>query len=115
MRLEFKRYVAYLSADSSGMIENLASATNSSVGVVKKNLRYMIRKNFFVDTYIDEKNNQLVFPSMERKAQQLQNMTSTSTTPPVFVVCNCPSCGGVNKIVKGSVADCDFCGTPLQG
>lgn len=115
MRLEFKRYVAHLSVDSSAKIENLASITNTSVNVVKKNLRFMIKKNFFVDTYIDEKNNQLVFPSIARKEQQMQAMASTSATQPMFTVCNCPSCGGVNKIPKGMVEDCDFCGTPLQG
>lgn len=34
---------------------------------------------------------------------------------PVYQSCNCPNCGGINKILKGTVSECDFCGSPLEG
>lgn len=47
MRLEFKKYVAELSYNPTGTIDNLAAATDTSVDVVKKNLKFMIKKDIF--------------------------------------------------------------------
>ena len=120
MRLLFKDYVAQLSVDTSGSIENIAGATGTSVDVVKKNLAFMIKKKFFTNARIDEVNNQLVLPSMAQR-QQEQNYNaqasnvSTSAPQNEMTTCKCPNCGGMNKIAKGMVAECDFCGSPLQG
>lgn len=113
MRLEFKKYVAQLSIDPTASLENIAGATGTSVDVVKSNLQYMIKKHFFTDAYIDEKNNQLVLPSMTQRAQQEQQIQKIQKIQ--YVTCNCPNCGGINKIAKGTVAECDFCGSPLNG
>lgn len=118
MRLEFRKYVTQLSRDPSGSIDNLASATGTSVDVVKKNLNYMIKKNFFVDAFINEQDNLLVLPSTaqrEQGQQNWQNGAASTSAQTELVVLTCPSCGGINKIPKGTVADCDFCGSPLQG
>lgn len=117
MRLEFKRYVAQLSVDSSGRLDSMASAANTPADTVKKNLQYMIKKGFFTDAYIDEGNNCLVLPSMVQKAQQQSQTASTAETQTQAptIACSCPNCGGANKIKKGTVAECDFCGSPLQG
>lgn len=121
MRLEFKKYVAQLSVDPTGSLENIAGARGTSVDVVKSNLQYMIKKHFFTDAYIDEKNNQLVLASMAQRAQQEQQMqqqsmrSGGSAQQIQYVTCNCPNCGGINKIAKGTVAECDFCGSPLNG
>lgn len=118
MRLEFKKYVTQLSVDPSGSLENLASATNTSVDVVKQNLQYMIKKKFFTDAFINEQANRLVLPSMAQRVQQqvqpLQNV-APGRAQPELVACTCPCCGGMNKITKGTTGECDFCGSPLQG
>ena len=120
MRLEFKKYVSHLSTDPTGSIENIAAATGKSVDVVKKNLKFMINKKFFSGAYIDERNGQLVLPSMTNNVNDTsQNTINTTTTQQrteiVYKSCNCPNCGGINKIAQGAVAECDFCGSPLQG
>ena len=121
MRQIFKNYVAQLSVDPTGQIENIAAATGTSVDVVKKNLQFMIKKRFFTNAYIDENNNQLVLPVMAQKPIQPQDNSinqndQTAISPDKeYVTCNCPNCGGINRIVKGMVAECDFCGSPLQG
>ena len=118
MRLLFKDYVAQLSVDPSGSIENIAGATRTSVDVVKKNLAFMIKKKFFTNAHIDEVNNQLVLPSMvQRQQEQTYNTATVNTAAPQveMTTCKCPNCGGMNKIAKGMVAECDFCGSPLQG
>ena len=81
---------------------------------------FMIKKKFFTNARIDEVNNQLVLPSMAQR-QQEQNYnaqaSNVSTLAPQIemTTCKCPNCGGMNKIAKGMVAECDFCGSPLQG
>lgn len=119
MRLEFKKYVAHLSVDTSGNIQNLAVATGTSVDVVKKNLNFMIKKKFFPNAYIDVQNDCIVLPSVQQKTQvqaaSTINVANVTQKAIEYVTCNCPNCGGINKIEKGATAECDFCGSPLTG
>lgn len=116
MRLTFKRYVVQLNADPFNSLEDLATATNSSVDIVKKNLQYMIKKNFFVDAFINEQTNQLVLPSMASRVQQQAQapQTSKDADQQELVTVVCPCCGGRNEMVKGTTKECDFCGSPLS-
>lgn len=117
MRLEFKKYVSQLSVDPTGSIENIAAATGTSVDVVKKNLKFMIKKNYFTSAYIDEKNNQLVLTVQKTQQEQYTPQASgnsSANSQTVMVTCNCKCCGGINKIAKGSVGECDFCGSPIS-
>lgn len=111
MRLTFKKYVVQLSADPTGTLENIAGATGTSVDVVKKNVQYMIKKHFFSNAYLDEVNNRLVMNSAKRENTTIVNNADEN----VFITCNCPNCGGANKIVKGKVSECDFCGSVIGG
>lgn len=117
MRQEFKKYVTQLSVDPSGSLENLASATGTSVDVVKKNLQFMIKKNFFANATINEQEHQLVLPAKAKKEQQAKTPrhSASGAAQQELIVCSCPCCGGMNKIAKGTAGECDFCGSPLQG
>lgn len=103
----FKKYISQLSVDATGSLKNIAAATGTSVDEVKKNLTKMIDKRFFINAYINEAENRLVLPSVS---------ANTSNAPQMeYILCNCPNCGGANRIIKGTVAACDFCGSPLKG
>lgn len=117
MRLEFKKYVMQLSMDPSGSLEELAAATGTTVDIVKSRLRYMIEKKFFTDAFINEQTNQLILPSIAQKTQQLQTARDAApdASPQEWIVCTCPHCGALNKLIKGTVGKCDFCGSLLQG
>lgn len=121
MRLEFKKYVAELSYNPTGTIDNLAAATDTSVDVVKKNLKFMIKKRYFPNAFIDEKENRLVLLGKEQKVNgQVQNVDYNNIVDDhqqsvEYVTCHCKNCGGINKIVKGQTIECDFCGSPLTG
>lgn len=116
MRLEFKKYVACLSSNPTGQLENLAAASGTSVDVVKKNIQYMLKKKFFSNAYLDEKNNCLVLASKAGRAVSVENNVSESKQQNVnYVTVHCPNCGGVNKVTAGKVGECDFCGSPIQG
>lgn len=115
---EFKKYVCYISNDPSGSIEGLAAAVGSSEDVVKKNLDTMINRNYFRNARVDQRTNCIVF---ENKAKKQSNhpdkkgneMGNTLQIEYTTVTCKC--CGGINKIVKGSVTECEYCGSPIKG
>lgn len=113
MRLEFRKYVAQLSVDPTGTLENMAAATGVSVDTVKKNLAYMIRNRFFPDAYIDVRAGRLILASMEQKVNSGSVNIPEQTIE--YVTCHCPNCGGINKIAKGATVECDYCGSPIKG
>jgi hypothetical protein len=116
---DFKTYVQKLSADPTGSISNLASAAGTSQDVVKKNLENMINKKFFVNAFIDINKNCIVFPSSNNinagtNAAQSNVQQNTNQPEIEYVTVTCKSCGGINKIIKGKVSECDFCGSPIS-
>lgn len=113
MRLEFRKYVAQLSVDPTGTLENMAAATGVSVDTVKKNLAYMIRNRFFPDAYIDVRAGRLILASMEQKVNSGSVNIPEQTIE--YVTCHCSNCGGINKIAKGATVECDYCGSPIKG
>jgi hypothetical protein len=115
LRLSFKKYVAVLSADPTGSIENMAAAVGTSVDACKADLQKMIDKKFFTTAYIDRENNRLVIPTVTAPDSNTAAASERGSESASYVSCNCPNCGGINKIMKGMVSECDFCGSPLQG
>jgi len=93
----FKIYEPRLSVDPTGSIENLALGLGTSQDVVKKNLEKMIKRGYFSDVYIDIENNRVVFNAVSE-----------------HIIITCKSCGGINKVAKGIVVECDYCGSPLS-
>lgn len=122
---EFKKYVSYISADPSGSIANLASSVGTSQDVVKKNLELMIKRKYFVNARIDQGKNCIVIGSGAKSNQenqvqanqaQTQTQTASQSAPKIqYVTVTCKCCGGINKVAKGSVMECDFCGSPING
>lgn len=111
----FKSYATSLADDPIKSIETLASAKNTSVAVVKRNLQLMINKGYFVNVAIDQQRNCLVFGNeaeMLQKAAAANANASHSTAE--FVTVACPGCGAPNKVQKGAVSKCEYCGAPLK-
>ncbi len=98
MRLEYDKYMVHFLDDDAYSLTNLAALTGTKVEIVKKNIEYMIQRKFFDNAYIDEEKNCLVFP--------LEKNNDT---------CKCPNCGGVNKVVRGVIIECDYCGSYIRG
>ncbi len=109
---DFKIYVQRLSVDPTGSIGNLAEGLGISQDVVKNNINMMIKKRYFSNAYIDTKNNRVVFPMVSE--QQQINAVQASQSNIENITATCKSCGGINKLVKGTVGECDYCGSPLS-
>lgn len=112
MRLKFYEYMAQLQFYNSGSIENLSETIGESQSAIKKNLRYMIDKKFFIDAYVDEKTNHLVFIKNKRAFDsKMENQNISADINCVTYVC--PNCAGINKILSGRVSECEYCGSPI--
>jgi len=109
---DFKTYVQRLSVDPTGSIGSLAEGLGTSQDIVKNNINMMIKKRYFSNAYIDTKNNRVVFPIVSE--QQQINAAQASQSNIKYITATCKSCGGINKLVKGTVGECDYCGSPLS-
>ncbi|MEQ2457035.1 hypothetical protein [Flavonifractor hominis] len=125
---EFKRYVTVISAHSNGYISDIAASLGTPEHIVKANLERMMKKKYFSNAYIDYNTNRIVVINREATAQNptqpsranTPNTNSTQSTPSVsqtaeMITVKCKSCGGINEIRKGSVGECDFCGSSIKG
>ena len=116
----FKGYVTILSIDQSKSLDNLAAATNTSVDVVQANIKEMIKKEFIANAYIDLAYNRLVFAGQQPPMSTNTTVSNTSSSEinnngiKEYKTITCSSCGANNKILEGSVSECDFCGSHLK-
>ncbi|WP_310601649.1 hypothetical protein [Anaerosporobacter sp.] len=112
----FRAYVAYLSTDPTGSIEELANSMGTSSDVITSNLKQMIQKKFFVNAYIDSVNKRIVFPNMHVSNTQnsAQFATYNQAKDVEYMTVTCKNCGGINKIAVGKVEECEYCGSPIK-
>lgn len=108
----FKKYVSILSGQNETNIDNIAAATSQSVDFVKNDLQKMMNKKFFVDAYIDEAANEIVLVKKENSVVYNANAVGGDGAETVAVACK--GCGANNRVVKGSVTECEFCGSPVS-
>lgn len=114
----FQSYVQVITGDPTGSIENIAAALGTSQDVVKNNLNDLIKKKYFSNAYINNETNSIIIGN--KSASDISTVASTSTGAAQananiqYEAFTCKCCGGMNKIVKGSVGECDFCGSPLK-
>ncbi|MEA4921539.1 MAG: hypothetical protein VB078_11570 [Clostridiaceae bacterium] len=113
----FRKYVSFLSSDETGSIESLALAAKMPENVVLSNLQKMIDKKYFPSAYIDLETRSIVFSNRPKNntsnisREQPAVITDQDT---VIVTATCKGCGGVNHGVKGSVGECEYCGSSLK-
>ncbi|WP_315115480.1 hypothetical protein [uncultured Clostridium sp.] len=115
----FKNYSTRLASDPTRSIDLLARSTDTTVDVVRKNITEMINKGYFTNAYIDVNRNCLVFVGETQPAQQ-QASANTIKTPnnkpqQEYIAVKCGGCGATNKIIKGRVGECEYCGSQISG
>ncbi len=108
----FKEYTARLATDPLRSIDQLAAATGVAVETAKENILEMIDKGYFVNTYVDFDRNCLVFLQVGGAPESASTQQSESSVE--YASVSCPGCGATNRIRKGTVGECEFCGNPLS-
>lgn len=115
-----KKYSTLLSTDPKKSISTLATATNSSVATVRANIQMMIKKGLIENIAIDEQSNRVVIKDASNNtSSDTSSASQISSTgeilEPSIVVIECPGCGAKNKIPQGQAAECDHCGSSING
>lgn len=111
-----KKYIAIVVNNNKTAIDNIAAAIPTSYEQAVKDLQKMIDKGYFLNAYIDIAQREIVMPE-RRNTQltepQLYSQINVVDQPEMKVVI-CKNCGGNNKIVDGTVCECEFCGSLLK-
>lgn len=109
----FHDYSTRFATDPTKSIDLLASSMGVTTLTATKNITQMIINGFFSNAYIDTQRNCLVFTNnIQQPISYVPTNTSSSVT---YVTAQCGGCGANNKIVSGSVGECEFCGSQISG
>ncbi len=102
--LLYKRYHPVVSGSATGSLDKFSEVLGEPYEVTVRNIQKLIDTGLFLNSYIDQNHRRLISPIV----------SSMYKLKPVCIV-NCPHCGGTNHIIKGQVAECDYCGSILRG
>lgn len=105
----YRTYISILSVDPTGSISNLAVVTHTSEVVVKRKLNTMIHKKFFGDAYINEITNCVIISSLTG-----EKVNNIEKDPKEYISFKCTYCGGITRVIKGKVGECEYCRARLQ-
>ena len=100
----FKDYVALISTQQMTSLDNIAASTSQTVNFVKKDLRKMINKKFFINAVIDAATNEIIIG-----IRNVQNSTQAE-----LEVFTCSGCGASGTKIKGIPGNCDYCGSVVK-
>ncbi|GKX67678.1 hypothetical protein [Inconstantimicrobium mannanitabidum] len=113
---KLKKYIAIIINNNQTSIDNIAAAVPISYEEAVKDLQKMIDNGYFEGAYIDVSNREIVLTNKKTKQNDFTSnvqMDGTANELQVKVVV-CKSCGGNNKVVRGQVCECEYCGSLLE-
>ena len=109
----FKKYISIVVNHNETMIVNIAAAIPTSFDTAKKELQKMIDKGYFAGAYINHGSGEIILPKLQNQevSAPAQNISASVNTE--MTVISCKGCGANNKIIKGSISECQYCSSPL--
>lgn len=106
---DFRKYNAILANDPVKTIYRIAEMTGETAEAVRAKVNRMIEKGFFVNAYIDQ-SGKIALADRGKMDEVVGNNDDRTD----FVTVTCPACGGVNRLAKGQVGKCEFCGAYIS-
>ncbi|AOV07128.1 hypothetical protein [Sporosarcina ureilytica] len=108
---KYKKYIDLIVNKKLRSIGTIASAIPTASNVAISDIEDMIKKGFFEDAYINYSADEIVLITDE---VQDQNLSITNQKVKMNVI-PCNGCGANNKVVKGQVGNCQYCGSLISG
>lgn len=90
-------------------IGTIASAIPTTSNVAISDIEEMIKKGFFGDAYINYTADEIVLITDE-----VQNYSTIGQKVEMNII-TCNGCSANNKVVKGQVGNCQYCGSLIGG
>ena len=112
----YREYKEIAETSNDGFIPDMAAILNQPEDKVRRNLEKLCKKKYFNDAYVDNKAK--LFVRKNQMNQKIGNPSFTKTvkrTDAELVTVKCKGCGGINKIQRGAVGECEYCGSPISG
>lgn len=109
LSMDFRKYTAILANDPVKTIYRIAEITGETAEAVRAKVNRMIEKGFFVNAYIDQ-SGKIVLADRSK----MDDVVGNNDDRMDFVTVTCPACGGVNRLAKGKVGKCEFCGAYIS-
>lgn len=112
---KIKKYIALVVNQEVTSIEDIATAVALPYEITKKDIQKMIDKEYFTGAYINESTKEIVLPNNHKQGDEKQEYINVNKPNAEMLVVTCKGCGANNKVTKGSVVECEFCGSPVGG
>lgn len=116
---KLKKYISIVINNNQTSIDNIAAAIPIDYEQAKNDLQKMIDNGYFQGAYIDTANREIVLPTNENSqpmniSEDTAPRENENMSQPGFKVVICKNCGANNKVIEGTVCECEYCGSPLQ-
>ena len=102
----YSKYKIIFSTQKRIPIDAIAAAMSKPVAFVTKDLELLVSKDLFINSYIDKKTNEFIYKNENINGDAESESNSV-------VVLNCPGCGAVNSVQKGTSVTCEYCGQSI--
>jgi hypothetical protein len=109
-----KQYTSIVGDNSTFSISRLSTISGDSEVNVLKNLKMMMKRKFLKDVSIDMESNTIIFQAVNQKPKAVDKVSSKKEEETEIAV-TCKNCGGMNKMKKGSVKECEYCTSLIEG
>ena len=80
---------------------------------IAKDCEWFIKKNFFIDAYVDHEQKAIVFKEAYDRYVWQKRREEQQKKKIVYVSMVCKCCNGITKLEKGKIGTCDYCGAPI--
>lgn len=112
---KIKKYISLVVNQEVTSIEDIATAMALPYEITQKDIQKMIDKGYFAGAYINEISKEIVLPNNHKQDYKKQEYINANKPNAEMLVVTCKGCGANNKVLKGSVVECEFCGSPVGG
>lgn len=107
--VKYKKYINLIVNQGLRSIAPISSAIPATHDQAIQDIQEMIKKGFFKEAYIDFGTDKIVF-TREVVETHFQNESMVNQ-----LIATCNGCGADNKVIKGQVTDCQYCGSLISG
>jgi hypothetical protein len=109
----FRKYITIITIQNQTAVDQIANIVQMPVNFILADIKKMIDKKYFVGAYIDQTTNSIAFHGKAVTAANNEINEDAAPNREMQIVA-CKSCGAQNHIVKGTVGECEYCGSPLS-
>ncbi|ATW26804.1 hypothetical protein [Candidatus Formimonas warabiya] len=106
----YKRYIDIVVNQEITSIDNIAATLNVSYESAREHLERMMKKGYFEGAFIDESAREIV---LSKKQSQGHTEKGTGLADHMVVVL-CKNCGANNTVAKGTIGECEYCGSHIS-